>query len=231
MKTIGIYRYKDGVYEKVGNFPVRLNEERANIAHVKQVVSQESFKGEEVVIVDVDFLKIPDTSSTRGSLFWKNPNKKISAILEEDYSRTRSTFPKNVAGSKRFHPDEKQSLIFEERLRKVEKSLDVSQQKDKVLLLDSEVASLKLKLAKANDILQRVLTSFRCTLCMKCPVLPAYKSPCCEEVLGCYNCIQQWLDTQPSCPFCRASMTPESLVDIPVIKPLFDALSEIDESN
>ena len=69
MKTVGIYSFADGEYEKVGNFPVRLTEEKANILYVKKVVSEESFKGKDVVIVDVDFLKIPDTSSTRGKFY------------------------------------------------------------------------------------------------------------------------------------------------------------------
>ena len=166
-----------------------------------------------------------------GSLFWKNPNKKISAILEEDYSR--GTYAKTVvAGTKRSHSDDsKHKVNFEERLRRIEKTLEGPEQRDKILSLEAEVASLNLKLTRANDIIERVLSTFKCMVCMKCPILPAYQSPCCEEVLGCYNCIQQWLETHPSCPLCRTSLSPDGLINIPSIRWLLSVLGEVQQCN
>ena len=51
MKTVGIYSFADGEYEKVGNFPVRLTEEKANILYVKKVVSEESLSFSIIVFI------------------------------------------------------------------------------------------------------------------------------------------------------------------------------------
>ena len=52
--------------KKTGNFPIRLNERKAIVPSVGNIASQEAFGGKECVILDLDFLKIPDTPSTRG---------------------------------------------------------------------------------------------------------------------------------------------------------------------
>lgn len=122
------------------------------------------------------------------------------------------------------------TVNFEEWLRRIEKSLEVPEQRDKFLSLEAEVAFLNLKVTRANDIIERVLSTFKCMVCMKCPILPAYKSPCCE-VLGCYNCIQQWLETYPLCLHCRASLSPDGLINIPSIRSLLSVLSEVQQCN
>ena len=45
----------------MGSFPIHLNERKATVPSVGNIASQEAFGGKECVILDLDFLKIPDT--------------------------------------------------------------------------------------------------------------------------------------------------------------------------
>ena len=65
-KTIEIFRWK-GCWEKISNLPIRLTENRANLSDVTRIVSEEGFEGKEIVLLDVDFLRILDTKAARGT--------------------------------------------------------------------------------------------------------------------------------------------------------------------
>ena len=64
-KTIEICTY-DNTYamRKTLNLPITLSEKTASISRVAEIVSLESFEGEEVVLLDADNLKIPDSAGT-----------------------------------------------------------------------------------------------------------------------------------------------------------------------
>ena len=67
-KTIEICTYDDSTYamRKTLNLPITLSEKTASVNRVAEIVSLESFEGEEVVLLDSDNLKIPDSAGTRG---------------------------------------------------------------------------------------------------------------------------------------------------------------------
>ena len=43
-----------------------MSEASANVKRVAELVGKDIFSGKEAVLLDVDYLKIPDTPSTRG---------------------------------------------------------------------------------------------------------------------------------------------------------------------
>ncbi len=55
-------------WTKIENLPIQLTEETATVPYITDRVSQDSFGGAECVLVDKDYLAIPNTSSTRGNL-------------------------------------------------------------------------------------------------------------------------------------------------------------------
>ena len=67
-KTIEICKYdrEDNAIKKTLNLPITLSEKTASVSHVGEIVSSESFEGEEVILLDSDNLKIPDSAGTRG---------------------------------------------------------------------------------------------------------------------------------------------------------------------
>lgn len=66
-KTIEICKYDrdDNAIKKTFNLPITLSEKTASVSRVGEIVSSESFEGEEVIL-DSDNLKIPDSAGTRG---------------------------------------------------------------------------------------------------------------------------------------------------------------------
>ncbi len=44
---------------------------------------------------------------------------------------------------------------------------------------------------------------FECKICRDVPVEPLFVT-CCQQVLGCKNCIENWINTRHSCPLCRS---------------------------
>ncbi len=54
--------------KKVSNLPVVLCKELANVSSVLGVVTQEAFDREAVVLIDVDYLKIIDSNTTKGMM-------------------------------------------------------------------------------------------------------------------------------------------------------------------
>ena len=57
---------QDKSWKKVSNLPVVMSEASANVKHVAEMVADDVFNGNDAVLLDIDYLKIPDTSSTRG---------------------------------------------------------------------------------------------------------------------------------------------------------------------
>ena len=49
---------------KTLNLPITLSEKTASVNPVAEIVSLESFEGEEVVLLDSDNIKIPDSAGT-----------------------------------------------------------------------------------------------------------------------------------------------------------------------
>ncbi|XP_064404016.1 uncharacterized protein LOC135349419 [Halichondria panicea] len=78
----------DKQWKKVSNVPIDLSEEIASVPNVSKMVSDELFNGEECVLMDIDYLKIPNTSTTRGSRFWKT-SKRIRAVRKSEVKKGR----------------------------------------------------------------------------------------------------------------------------------------------
>ena len=58
---------------------------------------------------------------------------------------------------------------LEGHLMRLEESLS-SSSRDKCLILESEITSLKVKLSMEKDVIERIASVYKCTICMKYPV-------------------------------------------------------------
>lgn len=67
-KYIEVCRWneRENQWKKVTNLPLEMTEATASVPHVTQMVAEDVFAGDETVLVDTDYLKIPDTSATTG---------------------------------------------------------------------------------------------------------------------------------------------------------------------
>ena len=53
-------------WKKVSNLPIELNDSTATVPRVTQMVADAAFGGEDAILLDIDYLKILDTITTRG---------------------------------------------------------------------------------------------------------------------------------------------------------------------
>ena len=67
-KNIEIHRYypQQAEFRKVINFPVLMSAETSSISEVASVISREAFEGKPIILLDNDYLVIPDTAASRG---------------------------------------------------------------------------------------------------------------------------------------------------------------------
>ena len=67
-KNIEICKWseRDKQWKKISNLPIEVSEEVANIKGVSGIVAKDAFGGEPVILLDNDFLRIPDTPNTTG---------------------------------------------------------------------------------------------------------------------------------------------------------------------
>ena len=56
----------DSQWKKVSNLPIEMTEATATVPRVTQMVADDVFGGDETVLLNIDYLKIPDTATTRG---------------------------------------------------------------------------------------------------------------------------------------------------------------------
>ena len=59
----------EGQWKKVSNLPLQLTNDTANVQQVSEMVAEDAFGGEggeTAILVDVDYLRIPDTANTKG---------------------------------------------------------------------------------------------------------------------------------------------------------------------
>ena len=66
IKMIEVYDFNGIGLRKICNLPVPLTEQSSSVSSVSQLVSQETFAGAAVVLLDWENLRIPDAVRTRG---------------------------------------------------------------------------------------------------------------------------------------------------------------------
>ena len=104
----------------------------------------------------------------------------------------------------------------------------ITQLKDLLLKYHSEV--LKNNVERQVQSETFLYSLFSCLICRDvvqadaAPVIPN----CCRAAPICTDCLQRWIETQPTCPHCR-----EDMLDVetgsspfPILRPLFDFLSK-----
>ena len=57
---------QDKQWKKVSNLPIELNDSTATVPRVTQMVADAAFGGEDAILLNIDYLKILDTLTTRG---------------------------------------------------------------------------------------------------------------------------------------------------------------------
>ena len=202
---------------------IEIDENTAKVDYILKEVKR--MWGDLYIIVTNEGLQLVDSEATQGILctfyvlyytamlnytglaFWKNPRRKIYAVLKTDSlkgkaGRCHSQISAESESDDDFQPRRKKNLI-----------------EDKLNTLIDEVNSLKenvsdvMQLSKESKIplgLKRIVRdSFKCKICHAVPINPpVIMSKCCKTLIGCEPCINTLYSgpdalTKP-CPCCRS---------------------------
>ena len=87
----------------------------------------------------------------------------------------------------------------------IEKAIDLTEpgpstkrrRTDDTLNIQDTLTAIDKKLSFLNELGQ----GFQCIICKSLAVLPVI-SPCCQRVIGCESCVNNWMAANERCPLC-----------------------------
>ena len=166
--------------------------------------------------------------SYTGPRFWKT-SKRIRAVKRSDLKRGKNLASIDSSSDSDFDPrplsKRTRTATVEDRLEKLEG--DMQRANSGLLAESNERSELLKKLRKRFSELRQC---FECLICKNSAKLPAIIAPCCNIVLGCESCVNQWLTTNPHCPHCRVNITMNECAKLPFIRNLEEALRDSSQS-
>ena len=165
-----------------------------------------------------------------GSRFWKT-SKRIRAVRKCDLRKGTGRFVIDSSSDSDFELPPftcKRSKITvssvsstEQRLKRLE-----DQMRTETVDLKESVTEKEKQLKDTKKRFDDLRQCFECLVCKSSAKSPTVVSPCCHIVLGCEECVFQWLETNPVCPHCpgRNALTMPECEKLPFIRNLVDAL-------
>ncbi|KAF1394354.1 hypothetical protein PFLUV_G00025680 [Perca fluviatilis] len=152
-------------------------------AKVVEALGQE----ETVVLIDNHGNQIVDCEGTRGSAFWKQHARKVSAVPEAQFELLRNNKRRRESRNEDTHDELRENLeVVSSTLKNLTKFIQ-----------DNPVTPPLSR--RQIDIIKNAFTCIICTDLMKDPVF----AECCRSLLGCRGCVDQWKQNQGYCPKCR----------------------------
>ena len=70
--------------------------------------------------------------------------------------------------------------------------------------LDDGIVSKIARVDKRLTFLDELAQVFHCVICKSMSVAPVV-SPCCQRVIGCHSCAEQWFNNSTRCPLCSST--------------------------
>jgi len=138
----------------------------------------------------------------------------MRAVRKSEFRKRQSNSLDSSSSESDFdipHPLRGKFTSVESRLAKIEREISQG---------NSDSRKLKETQSRYSDLRQ----CFECLICKETVCFPALVSPCCNIVVGCQTCVDQWLTNSPQCPQCRARMEVGECSSIPFIRNLKHAL-------
>ncbi|RVE63439.1 hypothetical protein OJAV_G00136260 [Oryzias javanicus] len=198
-RNIFIAEVVDGKLETRKTLTVRFSEFEASVTGMTNKVSSDFDEEYSLVLTDGQGNRLVDSEGTRGSTFWKQNSRKIFAVKEEDLLQLQ------VSKRRRLSRREDGGLIdvldkIEEVVLAAQGLQDVSStMKDLMDMVSSNIRRVFLSEAQAAAVKQ----AFTCIICQG-PVVEPMVSTCCQSLIGCRSCTEEWQKNSIFCPKCRA---------------------------
>lgn len=178
-------------YSTVTQAAVNLSQSQCTVQAVAELVAQQV--GFEVVLLDSKCYQLLNTEGTSGVDFWKSTRKILAA--------SRSLYEKVTGLAPQAHIIERAAIDLTVDNDSVP---GPSKGKRPITKVDDGIAVKIARIDKRLAFLDELSQAFNCIICKSMSVAPVV-SPCCQRVIGCQSCSEQWFNTNTRCPLCSIS--------------------------
>ncbi|XP_035491918.2 nucleotide triphosphate diphosphatase NUDT15 isoform X2 [Scophthalmus maximus] len=165
-----------------------------------------------IVLTDAQGNAILESEETTGSQHWKQNEKQILAVHEREFQQ--------LQGQKRRRTSIKEddAVGIGEVTEKLQELILASQS------LTNLAATQRVILTPSQ--LQSIKQGFCCVVCMKFIEEPVF-TQCCQSIIGCKPCVEQWQETSVHCAKCRVSTADNNILEVHGLSEAFSVLRSL----
>ncbi|XDV19488.1 hypothetical protein PO909_024953, partial [Leuciscus waleckii] len=196
-RNIFIAELVDGKLETSTTLTVRFSEFEASVMGILYKVNDALEQEDSRILTDGQGNKILDSEGTRGSAFWKQNARKIFAVKEEHFLQLQASKKRSR------REDTGLDLVFD-RIEEVVLASQGLQEVSTTMkeLMEFANSNRRTTLSLTEAQAAAVRDAFACIVC-KNPVVEPMVSSCCQSLVGCRGCIEEWQKNSAFCPKCR----------------------------
>ncbi|XP_030589338.1 uncharacterized protein LOC115782935 isoform X1 [Archocentrus centrarchus] len=201
---------------------IRFLEAEANVEGITQKVKDALGCDEVITLTDSQGNEIVDSEGTRSSHYWKQNSRKIYAIFEDDFVEFQNG---RTAKASRRADD---SMSIQEVIGKIDQLKQAAESLQDITSAINQLSELAKHTRKAvtDAHLHSVKDAFACLVCKALMEEPMF-STCCESLVGCRTCVEQWLLTADHCLKCRAEEFDRRVHQVKGLHAVLSLLKEI----
>ncbi|XP_051279260.1 uncharacterized protein LOC127376411 [Dicentrarchus labrax] len=199
-RNIFIAELVNGNLETSKTLTVRFSEFEASVMGILSKVNDALEEEDSRILTDGQGNKILDSEGTRGSAFWKQNARKVFAVQEEHFLQLQASKKRRLSRRE----DTGLEGVFdriEEVVLAAQGLQEVSTTMKELMEFANSNRRTTLSLTEAQA--EAIRDAFACIVC-KSPVVEPMVSSCCQSLVGCRSCIEEWQRNSAFCPKCRA---------------------------
>ncbi|KAF0037573.1 hypothetical protein F2P81_010447 [Scophthalmus maximus] len=166
-----------------------------------------------IVLTDAQGNAILESEETTGSQHWKQNEKQILAVHEREFQQLQGQKRRRTSSIK-----EDDAVGIGEVTEKLQELILGSQS------LTNLAATQRVILTPSQ--LQSIKQGFCCVVCMKFIEEPVF-TQCCQSIIGCKPCVEQWQETSVHCAKCRVSTADNNILEVHGLSEAFSVLRSL----
>ncbi|XP_051945323.1 uncharacterized protein LOC127617357 [Xyrauchen texanus] len=200
---------------------IRFLEADATVERITAKVKDALGCDEPITLTDSQGNEKVDSDGTRSSQYWKQNSRKIYAISEYDFVEFQNG--RRAKASRRAED----SLSAQEVIGKINQLKQAAESLQDITTTINQLSELaKSKTTMPDACLHTLKDTFTCLICKALMEEPMF-STCCESLVGCRTCVEQWLLTADHCLKCRAQEVDSEVHQVKGISAFLSSFKEI----
>ena len=181
--------------------------------------------GFDVVLINTKCSKILDNDATRGIDFWKS-SRKVLAVSSERYEKLFGKKKQYAAAIDLTSDDSSPERPSKRPKREV--GFDIKLGFEALNQKLEEIASQKQSGSQSppdskNVVVSKIEKTLECSICKSLSKRPMF-SPCCNRLVGCRECVQNWLVCSNTCPLCNSHADASKWAEMKGMDDVLDAV-------